>query len=158
MLTLLKCVQTPEQVATAGEARLASERQKDEQELEIIRQRELAEKRAKVKAGSARLEVKICKLTHRSTPPLDSFSCPTFVEIKVIKVWAFQRVEYLYLWSICSECYGNCSIFLHVPSFFWGLVAAGFGINQFTSGILYIFPVPRAGFFFSESLKKISSH
>ncbi|XP_033625344.1 protein timeless homolog [Asterias rubens] len=54
IITLMFREQTPEQVATAGEARLASERQKDEQELEMIRQRELAEKRAKVKAGSAR--------------------------------------------------------------------------------------------------------
>ncbi|XP_038077743.1 protein timeless homolog isoform X2 [Patiria miniata] len=54
IISLMFREQTPEQVAKAGEARLASERQKDEQELEMIRQQELAEKRAKVMATSAR--------------------------------------------------------------------------------------------------------
>ncbi|XP_022107896.1 protein timeless homolog [Acanthaster planci] len=54
IISLMFREQTPEQVAKAGEARLASERQKDEQELEMIRQRELAEKRAKIMVSSAR--------------------------------------------------------------------------------------------------------
>ncbi|XP_072020658.1 protein timeless homolog [Amphiura filiformis] len=46
--------QTPEQLAKAGITRASSEKQKDEQELEMARQREIAEKKARVLKGSGR--------------------------------------------------------------------------------------------------------
>ena len=46
--------QTPEQLAKAGITRASSEKQKDEEELERARQRELAEKKSRVLKGSAR--------------------------------------------------------------------------------------------------------
>ncbi|MGH0145122.1 UNVERIFIED_CONTAM: hypothetical protein FKN15_068014 [Acipenser sinensis] len=47
VISLLFREQTPEQLASTGQARSAREKDKDSQELEILRQRELAEKRSR---------------------------------------------------------------------------------------------------------------
>lgn len=47
MLFLTLLLQTPELLVSAGQTRSAQEKQKDMQELELLRQKELAEKRSR---------------------------------------------------------------------------------------------------------------